>query len=194
MTRRLLGLALALAAADGSRATNLDAPADLKPINVEITTASYRGQPATRVRGRVAAGSAAGTEFLALLPGTSFLNGSIEVDVAGLLDEGARADARGFIGLAFDVTPGTGSSPSTFAPRTAGPWTRSAATTRPNAYLSDSGQALRARPGCHRHGPGRNRRASSSVAREPSVIAAIVPQLSPWPRITTMEVEAATAP
>jgi len=105
MTRRLLGLALALAAADGSRATNLDAPADLKPINVEITTASYRGQPATRVRGRVAAGSAAGTESLALLPGTSFLNGSIEVDVAGLLDEGARADARGFIGLAFDVTP-----------------------------------------------------------------------------------------
>ena len=53
MTRRLLGLALALAAADGSRATNLDAPADLKPINVEITTASYRGQPATRVRRRV---------------------------------------------------------------------------------------------------------------------------------------------
>lgn len=104
MTTRTLWLALALAAATGSRATNLDNPAGLKPVNVEITAAAYRGQSATRLRGRLLPGSAAGGESLAIVPGASFENGSIEVDVAGLLDPGARADARGFIGLAFDVT------------------------------------------------------------------------------------------
>lgn len=101
---RLLFLALALLATGGSRSVAL-VPGELKPINVEITAGSYRGQSATRVRGRLVAGSPAGGEALAVVPGTSFENGSIEVDVAGLLEERARADARGFIGLAFDVAP-----------------------------------------------------------------------------------------
>ena len=107
MTPRLPWLALALFMAAGSGATGLDTPADLKPVNVEVTAAAYRGLSATLF----AAGSwpvpPAGTESLALVPGPAFENGWIEVDVAGLLDETARADARGFIGLAFDVT-GTG--------------------------------------------------------------------------------------
>lgn len=104
---RLLLLALALLATDGSRSVTL-VPGELRPINVEITAGSYRGQAAVRVRGRLVAGSPAGGEALAVVPGSNFENGSIEVDVAGLLEEGARADARGFIGVAFDVAPNGG--------------------------------------------------------------------------------------
>ena len=104
MTMRLLFLALALLASERPRPVSL-APGELNPINVVVAASSYRGQAAVRVRGRLAAGSPAGGEGLAVIPGPSFENGSIEVDVAGLLEEKARADARGFIGLAFDVAP-----------------------------------------------------------------------------------------
>jgi len=40
---------------------------------------------------------------IVVLPGTSFHNGTIEVDLAGKPRAGAPSDARGFVGLAFRV-------------------------------------------------------------------------------------------
>jgi hypothetical protein len=42
---------------------------------------------------------------IVVLQGTSFHNGTIEVDLAGKPRAGAEAGARGFVGLAFRVSP-----------------------------------------------------------------------------------------
>lgn len=81
-------------------------PADVRPVNVEVSAATYRGRAATRVIERQATPPAAGGEAIAILPGPDFVNGVIEVDVVGRLAQGADDGARGFVGLAFDVTEG----------------------------------------------------------------------------------------
>lgn len=88
-----------------SQTPSLERPAGLKAVNVEWSAANYRGRAATRVIGRAATPPLAGGEEIAILPGTNFENGTIELDVAGLLAPGADAAARGFVGLAFDVAP-----------------------------------------------------------------------------------------
>ena len=45
---------------------------------------------------------------LAVLPGTRFHNGTIEVDIAGRPAEGAQEAARGFVGIAFRVASDAG--------------------------------------------------------------------------------------
>ena len=102
--RLALGCALAspLALAQTPR---LD-PADLRAINVEVSAATYRGRVATRVIERYASPKVAGGEALAIIPGTDFVNGTIELDLASRLAPGASDTARGFVGLAFDVTEG----------------------------------------------------------------------------------------
>jgi hypothetical protein len=87
-----------------AQTVRLDRPANLRALNVELSTASYRGRDATRVIERYATPPVAGGEAIAILPGPDFVNGTIELDVAGRLAPGAAADARGFVGLAFDVT------------------------------------------------------------------------------------------
>lgn len=83
-----------------------DAPLDLSPgrlalVDVEASTASYRGRQALRLV-EPDAGRRGG---LALLRGLTFTNGSIVLDVAGRRGPHAVPDDRGFIGLAFRVRP-----------------------------------------------------------------------------------------
>ncbi len=85
---------------------SLDRPADLQAVNVEVSSATYRGRAAIRVIERHQAPPVAGGETIAILKGTNFENGAIELDVAGRLAPGANDAARGFVGLAFDVTEG----------------------------------------------------------------------------------------
>jgi hypothetical protein len=81
-------------------------PAGLRAINVEVSAATYRGRSATRVIERQASPEVAGGESIAILPGPDFVKGVIELDVVGRLAQGAGEAARGFVGLAFDVTEG----------------------------------------------------------------------------------------
>ena len=70
---------------------------------------TYQGRKAVRVMPAVGAdkelGAAKNGEGggMVVLPGTSFHNGTIEVDVAGRPRAGATSDARGFVGVAFRV-------------------------------------------------------------------------------------------
>ncbi len=74
----------------------------LEPHGVEISETHDSGGPAFRVRH----GSGAG---IALVTGSDFSDGTIEVDLAGSIDPEAsfitRFFARGFIGLAFRIEP-----------------------------------------------------------------------------------------
>jgi len=81
-------------------------PGGLRAVNVEVSAATYRGRAATKVVERYSVPPVAGGEAIAILPGADFVNGVIELDVVGRLAQGAGAAARGFVGLAFDVTEG----------------------------------------------------------------------------------------
>jgi hypothetical protein len=77
----------------------------LKLLNVEAEPVTYEGRKAIRViEPRVQKGQAT-EERLAILAGTDFQNGVIEVDVAGKPGAGAFEGARGFVGIAFRVAP-----------------------------------------------------------------------------------------
>lgn len=70
----------------------------LEGRNVRLSTASHAGRQAVRVDAVREADNGAS---LAVIKGTSFHDGVIEVDLAGRPAEGAGSGARGFIGLAF---------------------------------------------------------------------------------------------
>lgn len=72
----------------------------LQPVHVDVSAAQYRGRAAVRV---VEAPGSEGAHTLAIVPGVSFHDGTIEVDVAGSPREGAFGGARGFVGIAFRV-------------------------------------------------------------------------------------------
>src|SRR5215475_44884 len=65
---------------------------------VSITIAAYQGKTAVRVD---ALPSAQDGESYAIVKGSRFHNGTIEVDLAGKPAANAGAAARGFIGIAF---------------------------------------------------------------------------------------------
>jgi len=96
---------LAAAAVASAQTPRLDRPAELRAINVEAVTGRYLGRAALRLVDKESASPAAGGEKLAIMPGTEFEDGAIEDDVAGLIAKDASADARGFVGVAFDVLP-----------------------------------------------------------------------------------------
>ncbi len=75
----------------------------LKPQNVTASEVSYQGRKAVRL---LAAPLAENGISVAVLVGTRFHNGTLEVDVAGKPGPGAVADARGFIGMAFRIQGG----------------------------------------------------------------------------------------
>jgi hypothetical protein len=83
----------------------LDSLSGLEIINIKAEVAEYRGRRAVRLlkRDDQAAQGNAENESLAIINGTDFKDGSIEVEVAGMPAAGAPADARGFIGIAFRV-------------------------------------------------------------------------------------------
>lgn len=66
--------------------------------NVSIAQTTFKGRSAIQL---IAAPEAVNATSYAVVKDTSFLNGTIEVDVAGQPAAGAAAGARGFIGIAF---------------------------------------------------------------------------------------------
>jgi hypothetical protein len=81
------------------RAFALASPADLEAHGVKVEAVSYRGRAAVRLN------ELPGNQrrALALLKGTSFKDGTIEAELAGLPAAGAAEAARGFVGIAFRV-------------------------------------------------------------------------------------------
>jgi len=82
----------------------IDSPAALEIVNVKAEKASYRGRPAIHLLDNSSSPTPGGE--MALVSGTDFSDGTIEVDVAG--SPRARAPdstARGFIGIAFRIQP-----------------------------------------------------------------------------------------
>ena len=87
----------------------LDSTDRLQPHDVTVEAVAYQRRKAVRVMPAAAAdaemtgaknGEGGG---IVVVQGTSFHNGTIEVDVSGKPRAGAAADARGFVGLAFRV-------------------------------------------------------------------------------------------
>src|ERR1019366_8978453 len=74
--------------------------ASLATQKLNAAVATYQGKQATRLVDRDGNGG------VALLKGSSFKNGVIEVDLAGKPSAGSFAAARGFVGIAFRVQGG----------------------------------------------------------------------------------------
>lgn len=88
----------------------LDSTHGLQAHDVTVEAVTYEGRKAVRVMPAAAAaeemaaaknGEGGG---IVVLQGTSFHNGTIELDLAGKPRAGAEAGARGFVGLAFRVS------------------------------------------------------------------------------------------
>lgn len=93
------GVVLAVSSSTAASEVPLDA-SHLQPIHVEVSSVQHEGHPAVRV---VEAPGSENAQTLAVVRGTSFHDGTIELDVAGSPREGAIEAARGFIGIAFRV-------------------------------------------------------------------------------------------
>jgi hypothetical protein len=75
-------------------------PANLKLVQVKAERVTFKGRPALRVTD--AAPQSAGDEGrLAIVSGTSLLDGTIEIELAGETGSGASQTARGFVGMTF---------------------------------------------------------------------------------------------
>ena len=96
--------------ASAAQTFTLDSTKGLQPHDVTVEAVTYNGRKAVCVMPAVAADaeSAAAKNGegggIVVLQGTSFHNGSIEVDVAGKPRAGTSAGARGFVGIAFRVS------------------------------------------------------------------------------------------
>ena len=84
----------------GVASDELPAPERLDRVNVTVDRVEYRGKPGVRLV--EAPGAPAGAETLVVLPGPSFRDGTIEVEIAGAPRAGSEeGGARGFVGVAF---------------------------------------------------------------------------------------------
>jgi hypothetical protein len=76
------------------------------PVKVTADVATYRGRRAVHMinddRG-IVKGNRSGGESLAIVKGSMFKDGTIEVDLVGIPRPGSPPDTRGFIGIAFHV-------------------------------------------------------------------------------------------
>jgi len=75
----------------------------LEPHRVKVDTVDYQGKHAIKV---VEDGTPPNGEAYAVVKGSTFHDGTIEVEVAGRPASGAVEGARGFIGMAFRVKDG----------------------------------------------------------------------------------------
>ena len=82
----------------------LDSTDGLKLNKVSAEAVSFKGRKAIRVTEPAGAPSQR-EDRLAILAGTQFEDGTIEVDLAGQPGGGATEGARGFVGVAFRVAP-----------------------------------------------------------------------------------------
>src|SRR5947208_2617730 len=87
----------ALVAAVAASAQSID---KLQLVNVRAEAATFKGKTGIHVTPAADSGD---KEMLAILTGTAFQDGAIEVDLAGAPGPGAAAGARGFIGVAFHI-------------------------------------------------------------------------------------------
>lgn len=75
----------------------------LIPHRVRLESVEYQGARAVKISED---GDVPNAEAYAVVKGAAFHNGTIEVELAGRPAAGARADARGFIGVAFRLRDG----------------------------------------------------------------------------------------
>jgi hypothetical protein len=68
---------------------------NVEAVNAKVEDAQYKGKKAVRVT------DTGDGETLALVKGTNFKNGTIEVELAGTVLPGADSASRGFIGISF---------------------------------------------------------------------------------------------
>lgn len=109
----LLALPVATGAQGTSRSLPLTSTAGVRPHNVTVEPVTHEGRRGLRVtvadeaRRRVDSLRAGQRRFeaLALIEGTDFGDGTIELEVAGEPAPGASGGARGFVGIAFRVQP-----------------------------------------------------------------------------------------
>src|SRR6185369_11189263 len=107
LSRSLIGVTLSIiatATALQAQTFPLDTPDQLKLVNVKAEAVTFKGRKAVRIHD--AAPPNLGDEGrLAILTGTDFQDGVIEVDLTGEPRAGAGEGARGFVGIAFRVAP-----------------------------------------------------------------------------------------
>jgi hypothetical protein len=107
MKTRILALAAAaisilpLHAAVKSARYPVETGTGLEFVHVVPKTVTYQGQKALRLDEEKQYSG----EALALITGTEFGDGTIDVDLAGVPGAGSDAGARGFVGIAFRSTP-----------------------------------------------------------------------------------------
>ena len=95
-----VALAAGIAAGGATQGSAPLAPDRLDRVNVTAERVEYRGKPALHLV--EAAGVGAAAETLAILGGTAFRDGTIELELAGAPRAGSEAGgARGFVGVAF---------------------------------------------------------------------------------------------
>ena len=80
----------------------LDTLSSLELINLNVEHVPYRGRSALRLTQKDMDSEG---ECIAILRNSTFKNGVIETEIAGLPREGAFEGARGFVGIAFRVQP-----------------------------------------------------------------------------------------
>jgi hypothetical protein len=85
--------------AAGAAADDLLSPDRIERLNVEAKSVEYEAKEALQVT--EAPGVQPGAETLAVVPGVTFADGTIEVELAGAPRAGAAEFARGFVGIAF---------------------------------------------------------------------------------------------
>jgi hypothetical protein len=101
----LLSLSVpALLQAHQTRTIPIESGAGLEAVNVSLAPVTYLGRRAVRLREAHTPNRGIG-EAIAVVPRASFDEGTIELDVSGAPGPHARPDDRGFIGIAFHLSP-----------------------------------------------------------------------------------------
>jgi len=80
----------------------LDSLSDLEMINLKAELVTYRGRTALRL---LEQDMTSDEESIAILPESHFKDGLIEIEIAGSPRPDAPAEMRGFVGIAFRVSP-----------------------------------------------------------------------------------------
>ena len=88
----------------GAQLISLEAASNLQLHNVTAQSVTYKGRKAVRIAASGAENLSDGAR-LAVLPGTDFEDGVIEIELAGDTQPGAPPEYRGFTGVAFRVSP-----------------------------------------------------------------------------------------
>jgi hypothetical protein len=101
----VVGVLALLASAQSQRAKSITLdPGALQLVNAEAKAVKYKGRNALQLL-PLAGKEKSDEGMLAILTGSTFKNGTIEVEVAGAPRSDATPDMRGFIGIAFRVQP-----------------------------------------------------------------------------------------